>query len=245
MATVKVLTANNVEIEYEVAGVGDRALAALLDWGVMFAYFFITYEIIKSSSLQYDLSFTFQLVFYLPVFLYHLICEMFLEGQSIGKKTIGIRVVMLDAGRPAFVNYFLRWIITPLEFGIGGMGVIPLIVVAASGKGQRLADMAAGTTVIRLKLKAGLQSTLFSPTPNPDYLVTFNEVLSLSDKDLNLIKTVQRQIQKKNYADAQYFAEETKAAICKKTNITSELNAIDFIDVIIKDYQFMATQKHN
>ena len=57
------------------------------------------------------------------MFLYHLLCEMFLEGQSFGKKMMGTRVVMLDAGRPGFVNYFLRWIITPIEFGFGGLGV--------------------------------------------------------------------------------------------------------------------------
>jgi uncharacterized RDD family membrane protein YckC len=242
MAIVKVLTANNVEIEYEVAGIGDRALATLIDWVIMFAYALIIFKIIDSTTLQYDLSITMQVLFYLPVFLYHLLCELFMEGQSFGKKAMGIRVVMMDAGRPGFVNYFLRWIITPLEFVIG-FGVIALLACAANGKGQRLADMAAGTTVIRLKPRATIKETLFVKQMDPDYVVHFNEVMNLTDKDMNLIKQVQRQIYKKGYNDAHYFAEETKKSICRKLNIESDMEGIAFIETILKDYQKMAAMQ--
>lgn len=242
MAIVKVLTANNVEIEYEVAGIGDRALATLIDWVIMFAYAIIIFKIVNSTSVQYDMSATMQVLLYLPVFLYHLLCELFMEGQSFGKKAMGIRVVMMDAGRPGFVNYFLRWIITPLEFIIG-LGVIALLACAANGKGQRLADMAAGTTVIRLKPKATIKETLFVKQPDPDYIVHFNEVMNLTDKDMNLVKQVQRQIYKKNYHDAQYYAEETKKSICRKLNIETEMDGLMFLETILKDYQHLAVSE--
>lgn len=239
MAIVKVITANNVEIEYEVAGVGDRAIATLIDWVIMFAYFFICFRIIESSpTIRYELSYMVQLLIYLPIFLYHLVCEMFLEGQSFGKKIMKTRVVMMDAGRPAFVNYFLRWIITPVEFSLGGAGVVALIVCAANGKGQRLADMAAGTTVIRLKPKTTIQEAVFAPKIDPNYVVQFPEAILLSDRDLNLIKQVRRQIYRKGYEDANFFAEKTKDSICAKLNIQSDLDGISFIDTILKDNQF-------
>ena len=244
MAIVKVITANNVEIEYEVAGIGDRAIATLIDWVIMFAYFFICFRIINSNpSLKYGLSFMIQLLIYLPVFLYHVICEMFLEGQSFGKKIMQIRVVMMDAGRPAFVNYFLRWIITPVEFSFGGAGVVALISVAANGKGQRLADMAAGTTVIRLKPKTNIQEAVFAPKINPDYVVQFPEAINLTDRDLTLIKQVRRQIYRKSYEDANYFAEKTKDSICAKLGIQSDLDGISFIDTILKDNQYQVIER--
>ena len=239
MAIVKVLTANNVEIEYEVAGVGDRALATFIDWVIMFAYFIIVFKLMESGSLKYDMSMMVQILIYLPIFLYHLLCEVLLEGQSFGKKAMGIRVVMMDAGRPGFVNYFLRWIITPLEFIIG-FGVVPLIACAVNGKGQRLADLAAGTTVIRLKPKAKITETLFSRALPAEYKVHFDEVMNLSDKDMNLIKQVQRQIYRKSYNDAQYFAEETKKSICRKLNITTEMEGMMFLETILNDYQYLA-----
>jgi len=242
MSTVKVITANNVEIEYEVAGIGDRAIATLIDWLIMFAYFFIVYKIITTTSLQYDLSITVIIMLYLPVFLYHLIFEMFLDGQSIGKKAMGIRVVMLDAGRPAFLNYFLRWIITPLEFGFGGLGVVSLIICAANGRGQRLADIFAGTTVIRLVPKTSITDTIIAPEPDPNYVATFEQVLQLTDREMNLIKMVQKQLRYKSKAEALYFAEKTKDSICKKLEITSELDGLSFINTILKDYQHLATQ---
>jgi hypothetical protein len=165
-----------------------------------------------------------------------------LEGQSFGKKAMDIRVVMMDAGRPAFVNYFLRWIITPLEF-IFGFGVIALVACAANGKGQRLADVAAGTTVIRLKPKATIKETLFLKKLDPDYKVHFQEVMNLSDRDMNLIRQVQRQIYKKSYNEAEYFAEETKKSICRKLNIETEMDGMMFIDTIMKDYQHMSAMQ--
>ncbi len=239
MATVKVLTANNVEIEYEVAGIGDRALATFIDWVIMAAYFIIIYKIINSTSLHYDLSMAMQVIFYLPVFLYHLICELFLEGQSFGKKAMGIRVVMMDAGRPGFVNYFLRWIITPVEF-VFGFGVVALIACAANGKGQRLADLAAGTTVIRLKSKTTIKETLYAKEIDPSYKVHFEDVMELTDKDMNLIKQVQRQIYKKNYNEAHFFAEETKKSICRKLGISSDMEAMMFLETVLNDYQHLA-----
>jgi uncharacterized RDD family membrane protein YckC len=244
MANVKVVTANNVEIEYEVAGVGDRAVATLIDWVIMFSYYFIVYRIILNTpALFFEMSFTLRLLLYLPVFLYHLTCELLLEGQSIGKKAMGIRVVMLDAGRPAFVNYFIRWILTFFEFGLGGAGVVAMVAVAANGRGQRLADMAAGTTVIRLKAKTSIQDTLFTVDTDPNYAVQFTEVLNLTDREMNLIKQVQRQIYRKNYYDADFFAEEAKKAICNKLKISSTMDALAFIETILKDYQHLALSR--
>jgi uncharacterized RDD family membrane protein YckC len=242
MAIVKIVTVNNVEIEYEVAGIGDRAIATLIDWIIMFAYLYIVFQLIERTSLRYSLSTTMQVIFYLPLFMYHLLCELFLDGQSFGKKAMRIKVVMMDASHPAFVNYFLRWIITPLEF-LFGFGVIALIVCAANGKGQRLGDIAAGTTVIRLKPKATINDTLYQPELDLNYVVRFPEVVNLSDKDMSLVKQVQKQIYKKPPEQAHYFAEEAKTVICKKLNIQTDMSALDFVDVVIRDYNHLATMQ--
>src|SRR5436190_12628521 len=99
MPIVKVITANNVEIEYEVAGIGDRAVATLIDWLIMIAYGFLVFLVLENSSLGNNPSMILQISLYLPIFLYHLLCELLLDGQSFGKKVRKIKVIMLDAGQ--------------------------------------------------------------------------------------------------------------------------------------------------
>lgn len=242
MATVTVITNNNVEIEYEVAGIGDRVLATLVDWVIYLMYYGFIVLLYTNTPLRNYFSDAVAIMLYLPVFFYHLLCEMFLEGQSIGKKALGIKVVMLDAGRPAFVNYLLRWIMTPLEFGFG-FGIIALITCAANGRGQRLGDMLANTTVIRLKPRATLKETVQTRTFQPDYVMQFKEVSALTDKDMNLIRQVQQQIKRKNYEDAFFFADRAKEVLCSKLNITTDMDSMLFIDTVISDYQYYASTR--
>ncbi len=217
MATVTVITNNNVEIEYEVAGIGDRVLATLVDWVIYLMYYGFIVLLYTNTPLRNYFSDAVAIMLYLPVFFYHLLCEMFLEGQSIGKKALGIKVVMLDAGRPAFVNYLLRWIMTPLEFGFG-FGIIALITCAANGRGQRLGDMLANTTVIRLKPRATLKETVQTRTFQPDYVM-------------------------QNYEDAFFFADRAKEVLCSKLNITTDMDSMLFIDTVISDYQYYASTR--
>ena len=105
LKTIDIITAHNVTISYELATVGQRILAFLLDavivlvWGVIvnligtmifldFSYFDANYET-QLENYQIFLFF-----FLMPaVFCYHLISENFFNGQSIGKLALGIRVV--------------------------------------------------------------------------------------------------------------------------------------------------------
>ena len=49
-------------------------------------------------------------ILYLPFFFYDFLCEIFLNGQSIGKKILKIKVVKIDGTQPGLGSYFLRWI---------------------------------------------------------------------------------------------------------------------------------------
>src|SRR5690606_12148888 len=87
---------------------------------------------------------------YLPVlFLYNLVCETFFGGQSIGKKSMGIKVVKMNGHNPTVGDCLLRWCLRIVDIG-ASLGALAAILVSSSEKGQRLGDMAANTVVIRL-----------------------------------------------------------------------------------------------
>src|SRR5258706_8910407 len=145
MQTIRVRTTQNVLIDYPIAGLFDRILAFVLDCLVFFAYFILAFSIFGAFNF---LNSWLVILLYLPIFFYHLTFEIAMNGQSPGKRAMGIRVVRLDGDSPTLANYILRWILWPVDVLFSGSVAITCILLTEQG--QRLGDVAAGTTVIKL-----------------------------------------------------------------------------------------------
>ena len=61
-----------------------------------------------------------------------------------------------------------------------------MVAVAANGQGQRLSDVAAGTTVIKVKASITLDDVLHTMLPD-DCQVQFSDTIGLADRDVNII----------------------------------------------------------
>ena len=55
------------------------------------------------------------LIYTLPMLLYHLLFEVFNNGQSIGKASLRIRVVKLDGSQPDLGSLLIRWLLRILD----------------------------------------------------------------------------------------------------------------------------------
>ena len=246
MQTIEIQTTQNVNIEYPVASVGDRVVAGLIDQLIMIGYliafiFFYIWilNLTEGSTLYFPVGYF--IIFFLPLFFYHLLCETFLNGQSFGKKLMKMRVVKID-GTPAGIgSYFLRWILAPIDiyFTYGSVGLVTMII---NGKGQRLGDLAANTTVVKLKAEVKLDDTILRATP-VNYEVKFPQVIALSDKDIAIVKAVLDM----NFKNPDIYLydkmlQKTKAAVEKKTGITTTLRPITFLDTVLKDYNYLLSE---
>ncbi|MDX1627762.1 MAG: RDD family protein, partial [Fulvivirga sp.] len=147
MQNVNIRTAQNVGIQYELAGLGNRIAAFVIDAVILFFYLIVVMWMISQIQLN---SIWILFGFYLPVLFYHLICEVFFNGQSIGKKQMKIKVVQLDGSSPTFGAYILRWILRLVDISTFS-GAIAVVTISMSKHGQRLGDMAAGTTVVKVE----------------------------------------------------------------------------------------------
>jgi len=79
---------------------------------------------------------------------YFIIFEAAWNGQTPGKRLIGIRVVR-DGGYPVdFMSSLIRNLVRTLEFGLG-FYALSAVVSLASNENKRLGDYAAGTIVVR------------------------------------------------------------------------------------------------
>jgi uncharacterized RDD family membrane protein YckC len=230
---IKINTTQNVVIGYEQAGVGDRMLAALLDYVFIIVYYLLAMLImglIANTKLMGSGWAVITLI-NLPVLFYDLVCELFLQGQSFGKKIMKIKVIKLDGTQPDLGAYLLRWAFRIVD-GIAFLCTVELISVVLSDKAQRIGDMAAGTTVIRLKQKVSLRDTILYK-PKSDYKIVFPEIVKLSDKDIGVIKEVFDHCSRNsNYHALAKLVGKTK----EKMGIESSLPDVQFIKVILLDY---------
>jgi uncharacterized RDD family membrane protein YckC len=243
MQTIEIQTAQNVNIEYPVASVGDRVVAAIIDQLIMVGYliaiiflYIWLLNLTEGSPLHFPVAYF--VILFLPLFFYHLLCETFLNGQSFGKKIMKMRVVKLDGSQAGIGSYFLRWILAPIDiyFTYGSVGLITMLI---NGKGQRLGDLAANTTIVKLKTEAKLDDTILQATP-VNYEVKLPEVSNLNDKDISIVKEV-LDLNYKN-PDAMMYEKilhKTKEAIEKKIRITSNLHPLTFLDTVLKDYNYL------
>lgn len=230
---IKITTTQNVVIGYEQAGVGDRMLAALLDYVFIVVYYLLAMLLLGliANLRLLGSGWAVMTLINLPVLFYDLVCEVFLQGQSFGKKIMKIKVVKLDGSQPDLGAYLLRWAFRIID-GIAFLCTVELIAVVLSEKAQRLGDMAAGTTVIRLKQKVTLRDTILY-RPKSDYKVVFPEIAKLSDKDIAVIKEVFDHCSRNNnYFALAKLAQKTK----EKMGVTSTLPDMQFIKVVLLDY---------
>lgn len=261
MSLIKIDTVFNIDLQFEVAPFPKRLFAYMIDFVLLIAYLysmkFFLYEIIGLSSRDYtglDI-----LLISLPMLLYSLITEVVLNGQTLGKKLMNLRVISLDGGEPTLGQYLLRWVSKffewPFLFGyiyfMNGMifvyilitgifGIAVVIIIAVMPKNQRLGDMAAGTVVIDGKLNTGLEDTIFMQINQPDYVVTFPEVMRLSDNDINTIKTILKRSKKNNNLDVTRKVEDKVKSVLK---IESNMYPQEFLEKLLEDYNYLATRE--
>ena len=147
-----VSTPERVSFDYQVAGLGTRAIAQVLDLlivtALLVALLFggIAVGAIFNNSLVSDLVEI--LGSFVIVFGYFWTSEALWSGQTIGKKAFRLRAVG-DRGEPlTFMQAGIRNIVRIVDFLPYGYGV-GLVVMFINGKGKRLGDLAAGTLVVK------------------------------------------------------------------------------------------------
>lgn len=233
--SVLVHTSQHVTLEYQPASVGDRMLATLVDYGVFLGWGLII-GVLSSGARQSSFisPMLIGLFFLGPIVFYDLLCEYLLNGQSVGKIALNIRVVMLDGSQPGLGAYLLRWVLRIVESGAVLFGIVPIIVVAINGKGQRLGDIAAGTTVVKLKPAVSLNDVLTQPTQE-NYQVLFPDVRLLTDHDISVVRDVLRR------GDV-WAVSQAAERIREVTGITTTLGNHAFLHQIVTDYQFITSQ---
>lgn len=235
MYVIKVRTTQNVFIHYPVASVGDRILGHLLDRILLVLYALVVLSLLIYLEMNVDWLWFVLLV--TPFLFYTVLFEIFMNGQTPGKRVMNIKVVRLDGTEPTVGNYVMRWVFAFVDFAILS-GVVAVIAVTAGGKGQRLGDMVAGTSVVKLNPQGEVSAKeLFVPV-DQTYEPVFAQVIQLNDRDIELI---QRALEvSRDHGNAEPLmavAEKVKNLLGIKT----DLPPVKFLYTIIKDFNHLTS----
>ncbi|SNS59844.1 Uncharacterized membrane protein YckC, RDD family [Anaerovirgula multivorans] len=114
MKTVSITTPENIEVTYRLAGAGSRVVAAFVDYFIQgMLYFLILLSVIGMQNpidyLQFQSSFFLALVLLIIAMInygYFTILEMTMQGQTLGKKLVGIKTIRKN-GQPMDISHSL------------------------------------------------------------------------------------------------------------------------------------------
>ncbi|WP_299122751.1 RDD family protein [uncultured Tenacibaculum sp.] len=238
MDNFQIETAQNISINQNVAHITTRIGSYLIDALFIIGYYIIIILIMGMLDIAPSMEYmSLWALISLPVFFYSLIFEVLMNGQTPGKYFNQIRVVKLDGSKPTFGSYLIRWLLRVIDFTLAS-GSVAVLTILLNGKGQRLGDLAAATTVISEKKRISLKDTIASDIDN-NYTPTYTQVTLLKDSDIHTIKNVFNDARRKRNHKVILKLHQK---IIELTGIHTEEKPIDFINTVIKDYHYYAQQ---
>lgn len=265
MAAIKVPTSFNIDVEFEIPEFYRRLIALLIDILINYFYFRIADEFYKSIArgtdfMDTDSNYNLQalgILLFLPLLIYHVVLEITMNGQSVGKKIMALRVVNENGGRASISQFLIRWLLrvsdvwivalilflasgpdfrnfetTFIILGALGFLITDIVLVVSSKKGQRIGDILAHTILIRTNKQSSIEETVFQEVAD-NYAPSFPQIMQLSDRDINAIKSILETARRKGDMDmATSASEKIKAHL----NIDTSMPPFEFLDILLKDY---------
>ena len=147
-------TPEQIEINYSIAGIGSRFYAALIDIAVMTPIAFIgAYVTIRAiTGLDEILGNWLGAIAGVATFAllwgYYMVCEITMNGQSPGKRALGLRVIKVHGYPISFSDSAIRNLVRIVDFlpFLYGAGLVTML---SNRNWQRLGDLAAGPLLLR------------------------------------------------------------------------------------------------
>lgn len=246
-------TPENISFDYQVAGIGSRFLAVLVDTliqGALYLFLAVVYFLFEailgtatannpSSVAQWIPAIILLVTLFVIQFGYYIIFEIAMGGKSPGKELAGLRVIK-ENGRPltamdSIIRNLMR-IVDFLPFGYG-VGVIAMFFNARS---KRLGDFAAGTLVVRVDKPVKLIE-LTSAKPTFGIWVDATAVAHLKESDIELVESyLQRRRTLQNAAALGATIEQRIRALTAmpKTDQDGDANSsVRFLEQVVAAYR--------
>ena len=230
MKSIEIATAHNIVVTQELANLGQRIGAFMIDAAILGVYSGIISSISEgNSAILY-------LCIGLVLFFYHLVWEMYYHGQTPGKKVMRIRVVSTHGIQPTLQELLLRWAfrLIDISFSLGSLAILSIVT---SPKNQRIGDLLAGTTVISLQTSRQVDLKSLQQIGNYNQSITFPEIVRYNDSDMLLVKqTLQRYQQEQNEANSSLLTDLANRIYADLGIVNKPGDPVNFLKKVLADY---------
>ncbi|MGZ6754111.1 MAG: RDD family protein [Nocardioides sp.] len=167
LTTDDLVTGEAVALDLPPAGLASRIASGLVDVVVTVLLLVAMVLLFTVAALQTDealLWVAFLATLIVVLLVVPTTVETLTRGRSIGKWALGLRTVRDDAGPISFQHAFVRALVGIVEVYLFS-GVPAFFSALLSGRGKRLGDYAAGTYVVRERVKVRLAPPPLMPPP--------------------------------------------------------------------------------
>lgn len=238
MKNIEIITAQNVVLQYELAGLKERALAFLLDFIILVFSLFVLGVVGTAIVAGNETGVVIVGIFVSIIFIfYSLAMEMLNDGRSIGKMILRIQVIKVAGGQATFSDYAARWVFRMVDIWFS-FGAIASILVMSSAKGQRIGDVVANTAVVKVQpqMDLNLQDilTLHRQNANPPQYMSARK---LQEEDALLIKATldrYRKFRNDAHEEAVHLLAERVRRILEIEN--QQYDEVRFLQTVLQDY---------
>ncbi|NME72636.1 RDD family protein [Flammeovirga aprica] len=248
MSSISFQNSQNVNLKFQKALITTRIAAWVIDALLLVSIVYFPYVLFDEL---YSIIDTWVYVAGGVFMIYNLLCEVFFEGQSLGKRVMKIRVVSMDGSAVKFSQYIIRWIFRLIDITLL-QGAVAVYTILLKGKGQRLGDILAGTIVISEEREIK-QYNFDIPTFLEGYEPTFKNADSINDRQLSVIKKALKLKQEDLYHYAYPTSEHLQhnkvismitRKLRRQLHIESDLEDPGFLRQLLDDYYFLTSASH-
>ena len=180
---VDVETPEQVVFSYTIAGIGSRAAAALIDYSICFGLaltlgFAALSFARRVASVPWMVAVLVLLLF--AIFWgYYVLLEGLWDGQTPGKRQLGLRVVRDGGYSITFGASAIRNLVRFIDMQPGAVYGVGVLSAVLSRSGKRLGDYAAGTIVVRERaISVSSGAPVVAPGPRAEPVGTPTTVLT-------------------------------------------------------------------
>ncbi|NND08833.1 MAG: RDD family protein [Saprospiraceae bacterium] len=230
MKKIEILTSHNIVISHELASLGQRIFAFVIDAGILAIYSGLISAISGGNQALLYIGIGLVLIFY------HLTWEVFNQGQSPGKKILNIRVVSLEGITPSLMTYMTRWAFRLLDISLT-LGSMAILSILLSPKGQRVGDLLGRSTVIQLKPYRHITLNEIQQLGQRQIDIQHPQIRQYSDQDMLLVKQTLQRFQKDPNAANEQMISDLAEQICHDLGISmnGQKPAV-FLNKVLSEY---------
>jgi uncharacterized RDD family membrane protein YckC len=253
-------TPENIAFAYDVAGIGSRFLAAIIDSLLLIVIQLAVGALLLFFSLGVDGSLVndsivlaiWSIVSFIFFWGYYLVFELIWNGQSPGKRWLGLRTVR-EGGRPiTFVASAVRNLVRVIDFlpGFYGIGVVTMFIDPRS---RRLGDLAGGTLVVKEgravtldTLTRSVEPVLIPPRPEAAPATPLLPNLDrLTTEDYDLVQEFLRRRKDLAPQSRVGLSAELAGALKRRLGLPESGDAELFLENLVREYRVYHAARSN